>query len=439
MALDPSVILQAGRGVTPLLSLDDIQEQRAQRELSSYKLQSVRQGLDDDRALRDITRSTPTNALASAFQRAGFHKQSQDALKFEAEQGKTRADQRKTEVETAGKLQEAMGGPLRYLSENPTVENASRVFQHLSSLGIMKPEQIQSAHQQIQSDSSPEGIRRFAMLGVQAAINAEKQATLETQRRTQEEASRHNRATEVNSTGLLDVARGNLGVNQQRAATEANQPKGQVVQSADGPVLVDPRTGTSRPVLDATGNPARRPGKDIPASINKSIIENQQTISKIEKAIAAIEEKPGSLGTMYMLPGADTVGQYLDPEGVEARAGVADIGSLTLHDRSGAAVTASETPRLRPFIPSASDRPEEALKKLKRFKAFAEEEAGLLAQTYGADQGYKESPILRNATTPKTDGARTVSAADVDATARASGRSVDEVRKAMKAKGWKVQ
>jgi len=74
---------------------------------------------------------------------------------------------------------------------------------------------------------------------------------------------------------------------------------------------------------------------------------------------------------------------------------MSSIGSLILHDRSGAAVTASETPRLRPFIPSASDSPEVAKKKLARFKAIYEEEAGLLAQTYSADQGYKESPALK--------------------------------------------
>lgn len=58
-------------------------------------------------------------------------------------------------------------------------------------------------------------------------------------------------------------------------------------------------------------------------------------------------------------------------------------------------MTASETPRLRPFIPSASDSPDVAKKKLARFKAIYEEEAGLLADTYSAGQGYKESPALK--------------------------------------------
>jgi hypothetical protein len=122
--------------------------------------------------------------------------------------------------------------------------------------------------------------------------------------------------------------------------------------------------------------------------------ENQQNISKIRRAVAEIDKSPDSLGPINMLPGADAIRQYTDPEGVEARAGVADIGSLVMHDRSGASVTVSESPRLRPFIPSASDKPEVAKKKLARFLEIYEEEADLLSQTYNKSQGYRESPVL---------------------------------------------
>jgi hypothetical protein len=199
------------------------------------------------------------------------------------------------------------------------------------------------------------------------------------------ETKRHNQASEGNAADRLNF--------------DKTAPRGQVVQTDEGVMLVDPRTGAAKPVT-ANGQPVQRPAKEIPATMNKAIIENQQSIAKIRRAMAEIDKNPDALGTRHMIPGMETLSQYTDPEGVEARAGVADIGSLVLHDRSGAAVTVSETPRLRPFIPSASDKPEVAKKKLARFLEIAEEEAGLLSQTYGRSQGYRESPVLESGTRP---------------------------------------
>ena len=213
------------------------------------------------------------------------------------------------------------------------------------------------------------------------------------------ETQRHNRAVEENASGTLGVAR-------DRLAYDQNAPRGQVVQTDQGTLLVDPRTGTSRPVMGADNQPVQKPGKEIPASVNKSIIENQQNIGKIDAAIGAIRKAPDALGTINMIPGAETVRQYTgSPEDIEARAGVADVGSLILHDRSGAAVTASEMPRLKPFIPTASDRPDVAIKKLERFKELYQQEADLLAQTYSKEQGYKPSPVLDKGTKPNPPAA----------------------------------
>ncbi len=96
-----------------------------------------------------------------------------------------------------------------------------------------------------------------------------------------------------------------------------------------------------------------------------------------------------------MIPGAESVRQFTDKQGIGVRAKVANIGSLKLHDRSGANVTASEQPRLRPFIPTPSDSAEAAVAKLTEMKRIAEEELGLYADTYSADNGYRPSPALR--------------------------------------------
>jgi hypothetical protein len=89
----------------------------------------------------------------------------------------------------------------------------------------------------------------------------------------------------------------------------------------------------------------------------------------------------------------DAILPRIDPLGVDARAEIADIGSLKIHDRSGAAVTISEAPRLMPFIPKSSDDPDTALKKLRRLKTEMQQAGMALAETYSEDQGYRPSPV----------------------------------------------
>jgi len=99
MALDPNIILQAGRGVTKLLTPDEIADARAQRELSSYKLQTLRQGMDDDMAQREIARSTAPEGLAGAFYKAGLVKPAQEAIKFQTDQQKAQREAQKAKIE----------------------------------------------------------------------------------------------------------------------------------------------------------------------------------------------------------------------------------------------------------------------------------------------------------------------------------------------------
>jgi hypothetical protein len=136
--------------------------------------------------------------------------------------------------------------------------------------------------------------------------------------------------------------------------------------------------------------------KPIPANINLAILANNSNIKNIDETIKSIKANPDAIGVRGYLPGA--ILNRADPEGIEARAGVADIGSIILHDRSGAAVTASESPRLMPFIPLPTDNKETAIRKLTRLRNIVEQDQTGLTETYGKDQGY-----LPNPTVGKTD------------------------------------
>jgi hypothetical protein len=104
----------------------------------------------------------------------------------------------------------------------------------------------------------------------------------------------------------------------------------------------------------------------MPASTKEKIAENSVALGKIKQALSRVQSDGNSLGAQNYL--GDTIMQRIDPKGVEVRADIADIGSQKIHDRSGAAVTISEAPRLKPFVPQATDTPDTARKKLKRLE-----------------------------------------------------------------------
>jgi hypothetical protein len=166
-----------------------------------------------------------------------------------------------------------------------------------------------------------------------------------------------------------------------------------------------------------------KPPKPLPAAQAQAWINNQVSMRKVDAALGDLQDETGNIkdsahqhmGLKYAVPGMERVGQSTDPEGVPMRARIADIGSLKIHDRSGAAVTASESPRLRPFIPTAYDSPQAARDKLVNFR----KEYGLMQQEiedFADNQGYinpsagpkaKALPKAVNATRPPIDSFNT--------------------------------
>lgn len=136
--------------------------------------------------------------------------------------------------------------------------------------------------------------------------------------------------------------------------------------------------------------------KEVPAAIRAASLENQTNLRRAERALRLVGgsvAKPGekpdpeATGLKGYLP--NQLLNRVDPDGVEARAAIADLGSLVIHSRSGAAVTAAEFPRLAPFIPSEKDDAETVKKKLRAFVTVYQEELQAMEQTYSKDNGYK--------------------------------------------------
>lgn len=178
---------------------------------------------------------------------------------------------------------------------------------------------------------------------------------------------------------------------------KARQPSFSGIATEGGGLsVIDNTTGVVQDAKTLTGDRVLKPLKELPATVASGYIENQVSLSKIDEAIAGVQRYPNALGLKNLM--GDAVRQRTDPEGVAIRAMIADIGSMKIHDRSGAAVSAAEYPRLKPFVPSANDEPAAAVEKLRLFKREYE----LMQQGINSfySDGYKPPPARPAASTP---------------------------------------
>ena len=185
------------------------------------------------------------------------------------------------------------------------------------------------------------------------------------------------------------AAQGQLALAQENA----NAP--QYMATNEGIVALPKHPKTSAivgsTVTGPSGEPLQKELKQIPASVNTAISTNRQSISAIDDAIRMVEANPDAVGWKGYMP--NKLLNETNPEGVDARAALSNIGSLKLHERSGAAITASEFPRLAPFIPLSTDDAKTAVKKLKQMRKIALGEQEGLTATYSKEQGYRPNPI----------------------------------------------
>lgn len=172
------------------------------------------------------------------------------------------------------------------------------------------------------------------------------------------------------------------------AAPPAGVPVGGTAMRAEPP-----------PAVPGAGGGVIRAPRDVPQPIANAMLENVGGLNRAREALRLATQRPESFGfwrgvqNQIPLDGLNRI----DPEGAAARAAAADIGSLRIHDRSGAAVTASEFPRLRPFIPQVGDDPRTVAVKLQRFVQEYEAVLRDLQGAYGPQQGYRPLPPVEEA------------------------------------------
>lgn len=171
-------------------------------------------------------------------------------------------------------------------------------------------------------------------------------------------------------------------------------PQGGPPAPAPAPAVAQPPQ--SQPGQPTVTNIAPKASKPIPESVQKGMLENVSALRKIDDALGALTTAGGSVGPLAGIGNAlsSTATNWFDPSGTNVRALIADIGSLKIHDRSGAAVSVAEFPRLAPFIPAVGDSAEVIKTKLANFRREYEGALRDMASAYGPETGYASNPVV---------------------------------------------
>jgi hypothetical protein len=117
----------------------------------------------------------------------------------------------------------------------------------------------------------------------------------------------------------------------------------------------------------------------VPEGIQKEIAGYKGQVQMIDTAIDMVKKNPNAfsiprgLATLAgTIPEIVVGAQYTDSE-QQARSYLFNIVSKTINERAGAAQTRQEYDRLRTFLPSEIDRPEQVVNKLKGFQTYLNE------------------------------------------------------------------
>lgn len=367
-------------------------------------------GGDMEKAIPAITQFAPLDAF----------KMKKDAEAAALEADSKRASTAKARADALKSVHDISKQSFGAVMQNPTPEAALAAINQIQ--GTLKtlnlPGDLSSEIQQVQSFKTPEEIKQWA---AGRAMAADKLLPTFQTRNTggatdtlaiNPVTGKVDIANSVRNTVSPDAqlsaetARRGQNMTDARAREALNAP--QYMETDAGLVALPKRLAngqapTATPVLGGDGQPLGKPLKALPPAVNDAIIGNAQSLYSLDKAISLLGGKnvdsakgdKNATGWKGYLPQA--ILNRVDPTGVDARAEVSDIGSLKIHDRSGAAVTISESPRLMPFIPQATDDPAVAIRKLTRLKEEAKRMQDGLAETYSKDQGYRTNPILNRA------------------------------------------
>lgn len=188
--------------------------------------------------------------------------------------------------------------------------------------------------------------------------------------------------------------KGNIVAEPGRIGRTTQPPSFQFMPTEGGIVGLNPKNPMAPPIQTGLTPPPS-------AATQQGRRESTAGINIIDAAEKAVDTAPSAFGFVQGTAGGTDLGATIlnkmsSKKEIEARAKVQNIGSQIIHDRSGAAVTIAEAPRLKPFIPSTSDDARTVRVKLKALREKMAEEG----YSFGVKSGTldKKPTVVRTGT-----------------------------------------
>ena len=382
MALDPNIILQA-KGVQLDSPLDtyakvaQVQTARNQNRIADLTFADKARASAADSSLAGLLAGGSSGAdvvkgLASqgyGSQALAYQKTNQEALKSAADIKKTEADTIAKQQEQAQHQFEIAGQLAGSWATNPGISKPliQAGINAAANSGVLTPQVAQAQLADLEKvGDDPRSLNGWAANKQKQVISAKDQMTNALAQQRDAEARRSNMAREANSAGQLAVSRGNLGLAQQRLSFDRQAPRGQVVQTDTGPILVDPRTGQSQPVM-RDGKPvtsAKAPtefqGKSAAFGARAEEADKVLTSLTGKYSPSAINSKLSAENTPLIggILGAAANKFALSDEDQRAEQAQRDFINAVLRQESGAAIGESEFENARKqYFPQPGNGP----------------------------------------------------------------------------------
>jgi hypothetical protein len=349
-----------------------------------------------------IAQPRPVNRLAQYANVAQIQGlQQQNALAgMKIDQAKTKAETAKIDFEMAIKKAEYGASVLSTAKDQATYDQARQVL-------------AQTFGEQSVAKMPPQFDPSYVQAEAAKGLTYAQRLTDERARQQQAETARHNQATEKTAAGQLSVAQGNLNLRRQELDNSKNQPRGQFIETTNGYVLADPKSGEVRPVLGADGKPLK--GKAADRSLNETQAKANLFGTRMKEANRILNDLEGkysplavnakqSAGEAPLIGGiAGAVGNaMLSTEGQQAEQAQRDFINAVLRRESGAVIAPTEFENAKiQYFPQPNDD-KKTLDQKRRNRELAIR--GLEAEVPG---GFRGAPTLTNpaAAVPSTGGA----------------------------------
>ena len=302
--LDPSIILQARQPqiespVNNLAKMMQVQGMQQEGQMRGMQMQDAMDARTSKNKLAELYQSSmgpdgqiDRNKLFQGAASRGLgaqipalQKQFADADEQQGKVGKVKAETEKLQLEQGIKKIEFVSQLMGGVKDQASYDQARSIAQK-NGLDVS----------QMPPQYDPVLVEQKRQQGLQVKDQLEqvwKQKGYDLDVRTQAERERSNKASEATSRGQLGVAQANVGLRRQELDLNRSAPKGQFIQTDQGYVLADPRTGQVQPVVGADGKPVQ--GK----AATKNLTEGQAKANMFGSRMVESDRILGELEGKY--------------------------------------------------------------------------------------------------------------------------------------------